>query len=145
MATARCTQACFHAAGTHAVLPPQGECWEREVEGQGWRHHPGISGVRRTVPRVDGGCSTLVKTEAQIHRACWRRRTQTGKLSVWEACEDRAAGERAASTCQENIRSKLLYYMFGLGFSPLSCFISSNVAAPAETSSRIVLPLNSLL
>lgn len=37
MATARCTQACFHAAGTHAVLHPQGECWESEVEGQGWR------------------------------------------------------------------------------------------------------------
>ncbi len=36
MATARCTQACFHAAGTHAALQPQGECWESEVEGQRW-------------------------------------------------------------------------------------------------------------
>lgn len=59
MATARCTQACFHAAGTHAVLHPQGECWESEVEGQGWRtHHPGINGVRWTVPSVDGGAKT---------------------------------------------------------------------------------------
>lgn len=54
MATARCTQACFHAAGTHAVLRPQGECWESEVEGQGWRgHKPGINSVKWTASTVD--------------------------------------------------------------------------------------------
>lgn len=48
MATTRCTQACFHAAGTHAVLHPQGECWERGVEGQGWRGHKReINSVKR--------------------------------------------------------------------------------------------------
>lgn len=26
MTTARCTQTCFHTAGTHVVLQPQGEC-----------------------------------------------------------------------------------------------------------------------
>lgn len=54
MATARCTQACFHAAGTHAVLHPQGECWESEVEAQGWRgHKPGINSVKWTASAVD--------------------------------------------------------------------------------------------
>lgn len=68
VATARCTQACFQAAGTHAVLHPQGECWEREAEGQGWRtHHPGINEVLWMVLSVDGGAA-LIKTKPQIQR-----------------------------------------------------------------------------
>lgn len=74
MATARCTQACFHAAGTHAVLHPQGERWESEVEGQGsGTHHPGINGVRWTVASVDGG-ATLMKRK-------WRQLSETEELA----------------------------------------------------------------
>lgn len=55
MATARCTQACFHAAGTHTVLRPQGECWESEVDGQGLRGQKlGINCVQIVLTLYDG-------------------------------------------------------------------------------------------
>lgn len=50
MATAGCTQACFHAAGTHAMLHPQGECWESKVRGPEQRGQKlGINCVGSTV------------------------------------------------------------------------------------------------
>lgn len=103
MATARCTQACFHAAGTHAVLHPQGECWESEVEGPGWRgHKPGINSVKWNgldcgQRRVFEGMQVKMRQQIQTENRCncWRR--QNWKIEKkfwetvceWEACEDR--------------------------------------------------------
>lgn len=69
METARCTQACFHAAGTHAVLHPQGECWESEVEGQGWRgHNPGINSIKSTALTVHAGENEATNTNRKSLR-----------------------------------------------------------------------------
>lgn len=61
MATARCTQACFHAAGTHAVLRPQGERWESEVDGQGLRGQKlGINCVQIVLTQYNGASLVFV-------------------------------------------------------------------------------------
>lgn len=171
MATARCTQACFHAAGTHAALHPQGECWENEAEGQGWRGHIlGINSVESTVLTVDKhvlaferkqvkkkqriqtenccdcwGCQILTKIEKMF----WRQWVSEWVGGLWGPIQNlciKLLKNELLTPAKKTLDQNSFNACLGCFFSS-SSFISkhSKVAVQAEPFSWIFLLLNFLL
>lgn len=92
-ATAGCTQACFHAAGTRAGPHPQGGCWESGVEGSGAEGAPsgGLAdgpGCRRRRNTDVNGATNKQNVAATVGDAEVKDENREAG-SEWEACEDR--------------------------------------------------------